>query len=133
MKKYFFIIACLFTTLVVAENKTLYFPETETVEIFGLSIVDQEGDYYIEMQRTEEDGFNFEVTFVEKNDSDGIEDPSKGATFDPATGIVVFPSVSIYSSKEGVPFETYSVKMLKKEEDSFIFTVTETIPLFQLN
>jgi len=128
MKKYFlFIIACLLSTSVVAENEAIYDPETGIVEIPELIILGQEGEYYIEMQQTEEEGFNFEVTFTEK-DADGIEDSDElRAEYDPATDIVNIPLVVVYSETDE-PLDTYMVKMLKKEGEGLFFSVTEAIP-----
>jgi len=125
LKKYFFIIACLLTTSAVADNKALYFPETDTLEIPEVIIKGQEGEYYVELQRTEKEGLNFEVIFVEK-DADGIEDSDElRTTFDPVTGIVEIPLVVIFSSNEDIPLQTIKdIKMQKDEGDGLFFTVT---------
>ena len=125
MKKYSFIIACLLTTSVVADNRALYDPETDTLEIPEVIIEGQEGEYYVEMKRTEKEGLNFEVTLAEK-DADEIEDSDElRTTFDPITGIVEIPLVAVFSPIEDKPLKTFSaVKMLKDEGDGLFFTVT---------
>jgi hypothetical protein len=127
MKKYFLVIvACLLSTSVAAENEAIYDPETGIVEIPELIILGQEGEYYIEMQRTEEEGFNFEVILAEK-DADEIEDSDESrATYNPATDMVEIPLVVVYSETDE-PLDTYTVKMLKKEGEGLFFSVTEAI------
>lgn len=131
MKKYSFIIACLFTTSVLANNSALYDSEIETLEIPEVIIVGQEGEYYVELQKRDEEGFVFEVTLVEQ-DAEGVEDPDESrATYDLATGMVEIPLVAVFSpnKNENEPLQTFSVKMLKKGEEGLIFAVTEAIPL----
>lgn len=127
MKKYFLVIvACLLSTSVAAENEAIYDPETGIVEIPELIILGQEEEYYIEMQQTEEEGFNFEVILAEK-DADEIEDSDESrATYNPATDMVEIPLVVVYSETDE-PLDTYKVKMLKKEGEGLFFSVTEAI------